>query len=153
MQCSYSRTNAHQATAVLYIVLKLSTANSSALQPGHFIYNMCNSTHTGWDAQSNVRKVQCYKTLTKIKYICKLSKLSLVFTTKSFKLEIVQKASPTYKCHTYRKKRERQSEKGTGLVMAKDLWLQNSDIIISKRQLKCGTFEKSVFELSFYTDH
>jgi len=30
---------------------------------------------------------------------------------KSFKLEIVQKASPTYKCHTYRKEAERQSRK------------------------------------------
>lgn len=39
------------------------------------------------------------------------------------------------------------------LVMAKDLWLQNCDKITSKRQLKCGTFEKSVFELSSYTDH
>lgn len=51
------------------------------------------------------------------------------------------------------KKAERQSEKGTVLVMAKELWLQNCDIIISKSQLKCGTFEKSVFELNSYTDH
>lgn len=52
-----------------------------------------------------------------------------------------------------KKQTERHSEKGTMLVMAKDLWLQNCDIIISKRQLKRGTFETSVFELSSYTDH
>lgn len=40
-----------------------------------------------------------------------------------------------------KKKAERQSKKDTVLVMAKDLWLQNSVIIIFKRQLKCGTFE------------